>query len=180
MDHLFSINWQQTFAFTVPIPETLLRGTIVYLVLFGMLVKFRRGAGTVGVGDLLLIVLLADAAQNAMANEYKSVSDGLLLIATLVFWNVFIDWLATKSEWLDRTLHNTRFELIRNGRLNRPNLQKALVTHAELMAHLREKGVEKIEDVRLAQMEGDGKISVIGFEGSNPGTDDDDDSRGAA
>lgn len=177
MSHLFTIDWQETFAFKVPIAETLLRGTIVYLVLFGMLVKFRRGAGTVGVGDLLLIVLLADAAQNAMANDYKTVSDGLLLIATLVFWNVFIDWLATKSEWLDQVLHKPRFALIRDGRLIRENLRKAMVTNTELLAHLREKGIETIEEVRLAQMEGDGKISVIGFDQPKGGDDDDD--RGA-
>jgi uncharacterized membrane protein YcaP (DUF421 family) len=176
MNHL-SVDWQQTFGLTVPIAETFIRGTIVYLVLFAMLVKFRRGAGTVGVGDLLLVVLLADAAQNAMANEYKSVTDGLLLVATLVFWNVFIDWLTPRWKWLDDTLNQPRFVLIRDGKLLRENLRRASVSHGELLAHLREKGIETIEEVHLAQLEGDGKISVIGFDKNDQ--DDDDDSRGA-
>jgi uncharacterized membrane protein YcaP (DUF421 family) len=177
MNH-FSVNWQQTFGLTVPIAETLVRGTVVYLVLFAMLVKFRRGAGTVGVGDLLLIVLLADAAQNAMANEYKSVSDGIVLLSTLVFWNVFIDWLATKWKWLENTLNKPLFTLIRDGVLLREELRRAVMTQSELMAHLREKGIENIEEVRIAQMEGDGKISVIPKEKDSKVGDDDDD-RGA-
>jgi uncharacterized membrane protein YcaP (DUF421 family) len=180
MSH-FSVNWQQTFGFTVPIAETIVRGTVVYLVLFAMLVKFRRGAGTVGVGDLLLIVLLADAAQNAMSNEYKSVSDGIVLVGTLVFWNVFIDWLATKWKWLESTLNQPRCTLIRNGVLIRKSLRTAVLTESELMAHLREKGIERIDDVKLAQLEGDGKISVIPKDDSKESSkvDDDDDDRGA-
>jgi uncharacterized membrane protein YcaP (DUF421 family) len=54
--------------------EIVLRGTIIYLVLFVLLRLLRRGTGAVAVTDILLIVLIADASQNGMAGEYKSVT----------------------------------------------------------------------------------------------------------
>ena len=173
------MDWGKTFISTQPIAETIVRGTVVYLVLFAMLVKFKRGAGAVGIGDLLLVVLLADAAQNAMADDYHSVTDGLILLATLVFWNVFIDWLATKWRWLDMTLHPAGLPLIRKGRILRQNMRRALVTEAELMAHLREKGVDDVKDVETARMEGDGKISVVANTRDAPLDDEGDQKEGA-
>jgi uncharacterized membrane protein YcaP (DUF421 family) len=45
----------------------------------------RREPGTVGIADLLMVVLIADASQNAMAGEYHSILDGLILVLTIVF-----------------------------------------------------------------------------------------------
>jgi uncharacterized membrane protein YcaP (DUF421 family) len=47
-----------------------------------------------GITDLLVIVLIADAAQNGMAGEYRSLTDGLLLVATIVAWSYALNWLA--------------------------------------------------------------------------------------
>ena len=51
----------------------------------------KREAGTLAITDLLVVVLIADAAQNAMADDYRSVPDGLLLVATIVFWSYALD-----------------------------------------------------------------------------------------
>jgi uncharacterized membrane protein YcaP (DUF421 family) len=77
------------------IAEIILRGTIVYLFLFVLLRILRRGAGAIGISDLLVVVLIADAAQNAMASEYKSITEGLILVTTIVFWGLFsrLAWL---------------------------------------------------------------------------------------
>ena len=68
--------------------ELVLRGTAVYWALF-LLFRFllRRDAGSLGIADILLLVLIADASQNAMAGGYDSVGDGLVLIATIAGWN---------------------------------------------------------------------------------------------
>jgi uncharacterized membrane protein YcaP (DUF421 family) len=54
--------------------------------------------------DLLLLVLIADAAQNAMAGEYHSISKGLVLCGTLFGWNFLLDWLAYRYDWVARLL----------------------------------------------------------------------------
>src|SRR5436190_402906 len=79
MDGILNVNWERMFGLDTPLLEIFLRGTIMYLGLFLMLrVIRRREAAELGVTDLLVVVLLADAAQNAMAGEYTSITDGIL------------------------------------------------------------------------------------------------------
>ena len=74
--------------------EIVLRGTMMSIVLFSILRFFmKRQSGVIRIADLLVIVLIADAAQNAMANEYKSATEGTLRVFTIVFWNFAVDWL---------------------------------------------------------------------------------------
>jgi uncharacterized membrane protein YcaP (DUF421 family) len=74
MDWLFQIDWQALLVPQHSILEMMLRGTIMYVALF-LILRFltRRQFGQLGIADLLVIVLIADAAQNAMAHEYRSV-----------------------------------------------------------------------------------------------------------
>jgi uncharacterized membrane protein YcaP (DUF421 family) len=144
-----SVNWHDVFIPDTPLVEIFVRGTIVYLAIF-FLLRFvlTRQSGNVGVTDLLVIVLIADAAQNAMASEYKSIPDGLLLVATIVFWSYALDWLAYHFPTFARLIHPPALELIRDGKVNRRNLRRELITMDELKAQLREQGIEKLDRVR--------------------------------
>jgi uncharacterized membrane protein YcaP (DUF421 family) len=66
MDKFPQIDWRSVFVPTVSVTEIFLRGTVVYIFLFFILRLLRREAGALGISDLLLVVLIADAAQNAM------------------------------------------------------------------------------------------------------------------
>lgn len=105
--------------------------------------------------------MIADASQNALAGEYRSVPDGAVLVATLIFWNVFIDFLGYRFKPFERLVHPPALRLVEDGRPLRRNMRKELITMDELMSQLREHGVERLEDVASAQMEGDGAISVL-------------------
>ena len=81
-DMFWSIDWQGIFTPTNSLLELVLRSTIMYFVLFGMLrFVLKRQAGGIGTTDVLVIVLLAEVAGNGFAAEYKSVSKGLFLSA---------------------------------------------------------------------------------------------------
>ena len=67
------IQWTELFALTVSPVELFIRGTIIYLFIFVLMRALRREPGTVGIADLLMVVLIADASQNAMAGGYRSV-----------------------------------------------------------------------------------------------------------
>jgi uncharacterized membrane protein YcaP (DUF421 family) len=165
------IDWAAMFAPQTPVLEILIRGSIMYLSLFILLrVVLKRQAGTLSISDLLLIVLIADAAQNGMADDYKSITDGVLLVAVLIFWNFMLDWLGYRVRWIGRLLHPPPRPLVRNGRILRQNLRQELMTLEELHTQLREQGIEDIRDVKLAQMEGDGRVSVIEREEEARGT----------
>lgn len=85
----------ELFALTVSPVELFIRGSIIYLFLFAVFrTILQRDTGTVSIADVLLLVLVADAAQNAMAAECRSVSDGLILISTILGWNLLFDYLA--------------------------------------------------------------------------------------
>lgn len=162
MHALFGADWRKMFALDTPLLEIVIRGTIIYLALFALL-RFvvKREVGTVGIADLLVIVVIADAAQNAMAGNYNSVTDGVLLIATIVGWNLALDWLAFRFPAVRRVIEPRPLELVRRGRMVRRNMRRALITEDELMSQLRLQGVDSIADVERSCMEGDGRISVI-------------------
>ena len=150
------------FELTLPPVELVVRGTAMYL---GLVLTFRfllrRDVGSLGVPDVLFIVLIADAAQNAMAGEYKSIADGMLLVATLVFWNVALDWLAYHSRTMRKLIEPPSLPLIRNGKWIRRNLKSEWITTDEVLAKLRERGIQRISQVKIAKLEADGELGVV-------------------
>jgi len=155
-------DWHAMLIPSKPLPEIVLRGTLVYLLLFGLLrAVLHRQAGGISVTDMLLIVLIADASQNAMAAEYRSVPDGILLVATLIFWNYAMDWLSYRFSWFRPLVHPAPLKLMRNGRFMRRNMRRELITEEELRSELRKQGIEDQQQVQEVFMEGDGHISVI-------------------
>jgi uncharacterized membrane protein YcaP (DUF421 family) len=157
-----SVNWHQVFSPSMPVLEIVVRGSFVYLSIFLLLrIVLKRQSGNLGVTDLLVIVLIADAAQNAMAGEYKSIPDGLILVSTIVFWSYALDWLSYYVPGFGRLIHPSALELIKDGKVNRKHLRQELITMEELKEQLREQGIEDVKDVHRACMEGDGRISVV-------------------
>lgn len=152
----------QIFGLSVHPLEMVVRGTAVYWFLF-LLLRFvlRRDVSSIGIADVLLLVLLADAAQNAMAGEYKTVTDGCILVSTIAGWNYLIDWLGFHSPAFRRFVEPAPVLLVRDGQLQRRNMRRELVTLEELKSQMRDQGIEKLEEIRLAHMESDGEISFI-------------------
>lgn len=159
---LGKIDWKTVFIPDTPLLEIILRGSVMYLALFLLLrVVLKRQAGTLGMTDLLLITLLADASQNAMAGEYKSLPDGIVLVSTIIFWNYSLDWLSFKYIWFRRLIEPPPLPLVQNGKLLRRNMRRELVTEEELMGQLRQQGIEELSKVKAAYIEADGRISVV-------------------
>ncbi len=156
------IDWAELFGLSMPVAEIILRGSAIYWFLF-CIFRFliRRDVGSVGIADILILVLVADASQNAMAGEYKSVTDGMVLISTLIFWNMLLDWLAFRFPAIRRLAEPGTLVLVRNGRLVRRNLRREFITEDELLAQLRKQGIERIEQVKTVYLEADGNFSVI-------------------
>jgi len=158
-----------------PLLEIFIRGTLTYLVLFSILrLTLNRASSAIGATDLLVIVLIADAAQNAMAGDYTSWSDGMLLVATIVGWAFALDWLAYRyPATLGRFVHPEPRVLVREGRKQQENLDRELISHEELMTQLRLQGVDALGDAKLVAVEGNGEVSVIrkdkGDTGQGPG-----------
>lgn len=86
MDKLLLIEWAELLIPTHSIAENMMRGTVMYLSLFAVLrFVMIRQTSTIGIADKLVIVVIADAAQNGFAKENKSITDGIVLVLTIVF-----------------------------------------------------------------------------------------------
>ena len=96
-----------------------------------------------------------------MASEYKSVPEGIILVSTIIFWNFALDWLGYRFPFFHRFVHPPAIALVKEGRMLRRNMQKEMITADELLSQAREQGVETIEQIKTAHLEGDGRISVI-------------------
>jgi uncharacterized membrane protein YcaP (DUF421 family) len=161
MHPIAEVDWHSLFVPTVSLLELVLRGSLMYLVVFAMMRFFRRESGALSTADLLVLVVVADAAQNAMASEYHSVTEGTILVGTIVSWNYGLDWLAYRFPRVRRLLNPPPLLLIENGRLQRRNLRAEMLTEADLAGHLREQGIEDFAEVSRCYLEGDGHLSVI-------------------
>lgn len=156
------VDWAKLFTVDTPVLEILVRGTLTYLAIFVMLrVVGRRETGSVGITNLLTVVLLADAAQNAMAGEYTSIPDGVLLVGTIVFWSWFLDWAKYRWPAFARIVEPPALPLVKNGRLLARNLRQEMITREELMSQLRLQGIDDLARVKRAYIESDGRISVV-------------------
>lgn len=162
MGAVMTVDWTGVFVPSLGLIEVFVRGTIIYLALFAIL-RFiaRRQAGQFGPADLLVIVLIADAAQNGLGKDYGSVTEAIVLVLTIVFWEYVIDWLAWRFPALRPILTAPSLTLIENGRFVEAALRHEMLTEDELLGQLREKEVEDVREVRLARLEGDGRISVL-------------------
>lgn len=161
------MDFSELFVLQVPVAEILIRGTAVYWFLF-LIFRFviRRDVGALGIADLLLLVIVADAAQNAMAGGYQSISEGMLLVGTIVGWNILLDYLSYRFRSVARFTTPRALLLVRHGRFVGLNLRRERLTAEEVMTKLREQGIAHLREVRHAYLESDGHISVIRHDGT--------------
>jgi uncharacterized membrane protein YcaP (DUF421 family) len=158
----------QAFAPTMPVLELVVRGSVMFwfLALVFRLV-LRRDVGSMGITDFLFVVLLGDAAQNGMIGDATSATDAIVLISTLVFWNVLIDWATSRFPAVERVFSPRRLCLVRDGRCNRRAMRREFISDAELMSKVREEGLEDLAQVKRMYLESDGEISLIRKPGGN-------------
>jgi uncharacterized membrane protein YcaP (DUF421 family) len=171
--HLLMPDWKAIFVPSVSLLEIVLRGSLVYLALFLLLrLVLKRETSQVSVTDLLVLVLLADASQNAMSADYKSVPEGVLLVATIIGWDYLLNLLGFHFPLVQRLIHPPPLPLIKEGQFLYRNMRRELITEAELMSSLRQQGMQDVRQVKEAHMEGDGRLSMIPYEGQPAGAPD--------
>lgn len=109
-------SWNTTFDPSVPFAEIFVRGSAIYLTLFIILrAVLKREASGLGITDLLVVVLIANTTQNGMAGNYSTVTDGLLLAGTIIFWSYTLDWVSFRFPAL-RRLVEAPLPLVKDGR----------------------------------------------------------------
>jgi uncharacterized membrane protein YcaP (DUF421 family) len=164
MGSLNGTDWTDLFVLSLPLLEILIRGTVIYWFLF-LIFRFvvRRDIGSVGIADILILVIVADASQNAMAGEGNTIADGMVLIATLIFWNILFDMLNYRFPAFRRFSEPSSLCLINRGQMIRRNMRREFITEDELLQKLREQGIESLRQIKQVYLEPNGAFSIIKY-----------------
>ena len=142
--------------------EIPLRTAVVYLaVLMGIRLTGKRQAGQMSAFDLVVIILIANAVQNAMVGADVSVIGGVLSAATLLALNYGVSLLVDRSKLMQRLIEGESVTLVNDGKVDWAVMRRERIDREELYQALREEGLENVEDVRRATLEVDGRISIV-------------------
>jgi uncharacterized membrane protein YcaP (DUF421 family) len=138
------------------------RTALVYLgLLIGLRLMGKRELGQMTVFDLVVVLLIANAVQNAMTGPDFSVQGGLLAAGVLLVGNYAISLLPLHGTKWGRLLGGTPTVLVQNGRFIYPHLKRERVDRDDIEMVIREHGLESVAAVKLAVLETDGSISIV-------------------
>jgi uncharacterized membrane protein YcaP (DUF421 family) len=138
------------------------RTLIVYLALLaGLRLAGKRELGQMTPFDLVVILLIANAVQNAMVGPDTSVTGGLIAAGVLVSVNYGVARARERLPWLRRAVEGTPTLLINDGKFVREHLRREGLEEDEVLMAIREHGVAEAKDVRIAVLETDGSISIV-------------------
>ncbi|PYO63755.1 MAG: DUF421 domain-containing protein [Gemmatimonadetes bacterium] len=147
-----------------------LRTTIVYVALLaGLRLSGTRSLGQMSTFDLVMLLIIANAVQNAMVGPDTSLAGGLVAAGVLIGWHAVFDWWRQKNPRVAKLISGEGIMLIHHGKILEGHCRRAGITRDELQQALREHGVASISDVMLAVLEPDGAVSVIRNDEITPG-----------
>jgi uncharacterized membrane protein YcaP (DUF421 family) len=147
---------------TTPLGEIVVRCAIVFLVLLvGLRLTGKRQSGHLTPYDLILLLLIANAVQNAMVGSDTSLVGGLVAMATLLGINALVAWFSRRNKRVARFIEGTPTLLIHHGEILETHCVREGISREDLLRALREHGVEDVQSVRTAILEVDGSISVL-------------------
>ena len=150
------------FAAAIPVWEILIRTAVVYLVIFaGLRLMGKREMGQMTVLDLVAILLVANAVQNAMVGPDVSLVGGVIAGLTLLGINASLSALRLRGGLWGRLLEGTPTVLVEDGEFIPPHLRKEGLERSEVEMAMREHGIASVRDVKLAVLETDGSISIV-------------------
>lgn len=154
-------HWEGVFLLETPLLELIVRGSLLYFgILIFMRLMPRRSGGDLATMDLIFVVLIANSAANALG-DYTSVMDGFVLILVLMGWDWAVNFLSYRIAFVERLISSPPLPIVRDGELLYRNLRREYITEEELLSHLRQQGIERVEDVKAAYVEGQGRITAI-------------------
>jgi len=154
--------WHDILALGGPWWSIPLRTVIVYLVLLvGVRLTGKRQIGQMTLFDLVLLLMISNAVQNAMTGPDTSVTGGVIAAAVLLAANGIVSRITYYSRSARQLVEGEPTVVVRNGAILHENCRRELVTPEEIETAMREHGIRDLGDVALGVLEVDGSISVI-------------------
>ena len=151
-----------------PLLDVTLRSLAVYLFMIaGIRIFGKNQLSQLNAGDIVLLLLISNAVQNAMVGSDTSLQGGLVAAFVLFVVNFSLKKLFFKNPEIKSFLESDPVILIKDGIVDNIKMKEQEIGFDELEETVREHGVEKIESVILSVLEVDGNISVISMDQEN-------------
>ncbi len=150
------------FVLQVPGWTVAIRTALVYLILLaGLRLAGKREIGQLTVFDLVVLLLISNAVQNAMVGPDTSLTGGIIAAVVLLLANTIVAQSRLRSTRLRRLVEGSPTLLVLHGEIIPDHLRRESIDEDMLEAALREHGVASLADVEMAVLETDGSISVV-------------------
>jgi len=154
-----------------PVVELVIRSSVIYAVFFGALRLFgKREIGQFTLFDLALVLLVANALQPAMTGPDSSLLGGLIILTTLFILNRVVAFLRVRSRLVRRIVEFGPTVIGRDGVWLLRELVQQGLDLVDVDAALREHGLDSVEQMKLATLEADGSISIVGSDTADAAT----------
>ncbi|OKL39911.1 DUF421 domain-containing protein [Pontibacter flavimaris] len=143
--------------------ETIIRGIILYVFLLIIFrINGKRALTEATVFDFVLLLIIAETTEQALLTEDHSVTGSMLLIITLVTLDILMSLLKQKFLPMEKLIDGGPLVLLENGRLLQDRMKKERVDEADILESAREmQGLQRLDQIRYAILEKDGKITII-------------------
>lgn len=143
--------------------DTVIRAVVMYAALLALFrVAGRRTLGEISTFDFALLLIISEATQQAMVGSDYSVTNALVIIATLIGLDVALSLSKRRLARLDRVIEGVPLVLVAHGRPLHGRMREARVEEADVLSAARlRQGLERMEQVKYAILERDGRISII-------------------
>lgn len=143
--------------------DAVMRAVVVYLVLLLLFrLAGRRTLSEMTSFDFILLLIISEAIQNAMIGNDYSLTNGLLVVITLVGLDVLFTILKQRSAFIERWLDGLPMIVVEQGRPLKDLMQRARVDEDDILAAARaSQGLERMEQIKYAVLEVGGGISII-------------------
>jgi uncharacterized membrane protein YcaP (DUF421 family) len=163
MSGLFSAQtWNDMFVLGLPVLEKVLRPWLVYTFLvIGLRLFGKRELAQIDTFDLVVLLTLSNTVQNAIIGDDNSVTGGLIGAISLLVLNYLVIRFLFRRPKLDRLLEGAPVPLIQDGKILHHNLNRQLITPAELTAAAHKQGFRDLKDVDRCVLETGGSLSFI-------------------
>jgi uncharacterized membrane protein YcaP (DUF421 family) len=150
------------------LPIIVSSATIYIFLVLAIRLFGKKELAQLSIVDLVFLLLISNAVQNAMVGSNSTLAGGLVAATTLFVLNYLLKKLLLRSPKFNQLLQGHPLMLVYNGQIIKPHLEASQISTEELEAAIREHGVERIDDVNLAVLEVDGNISVLSAASETP------------
>ena len=143
--------------------DAIVRGLVVYLFLLILFrIAGRRTLGSITNFDFVLLLIISEATQNAMIGNDYSVTNGFLVILTLVGLDIVLSYMKQRFPVMERYLDGLPLILVDQGRPLKDLMYRVRVDEQDILAAAREKhGLERMDQIKYAILETNGMISIV-------------------